>query len=396
MPDIIAKKGLGLFYEVSREAINHVAQHSSRAALVMSYMALKRHQQKANRDVVTAGRNSIVNTLHTSRPKAIKLINDLKAVAWGQSYRDTALMDVQHWNQMCAESDEVPLGAYGANKIMPPCGEGFIYLPNHLNMCGQGQDYSPLGQIYRLPGKTLQLDAMMLLLGLYEHLDMYTYGGADPTTTVNIPFRYEGIGYDEWPLELGYLGECNGLHYWAVDVRGKDGDYWAIQLTKAHWSFIESITGETPVMKAPRFWTAWQALRDLGLAYHATMVFDADPQLDPDAEILYPLWVWNRAERERLNQRGYQEGGLTLLAQHRARRDYISEDLEYSLIDAFKNRTLMCDPVGFFIAAAHNPEAKVVGILRPRFIPNTQDGQAGWASLRDKAINWTRILEADK
>jgi len=53
------------------------------------------------------------------------------------------------------------------------------------------------------------------------------------------------------------------------------------------------------------------------------------------------------------------------------------------------------EPSGFFVVAADNPDAKVLGILRPRFVPNTQDAQAGWADLRDKAAYWKQTLKSN-
>jgi len=72
------------------------------------------------------------------------------------------------------------------------------------------------------------------------------------------------------------------------------------------------------------------------------------------------------------------------------------DDVEEALTAAYESRLLINEPTGYFIAAAPNPHAKVIGILRPRFIPNTQDAHAGWSSLRDKASEWKSILEADK
>jgi len=394
MANIIAKKGLGRFYEVSHEAINHVADHGNRAALVLAYLALKRHQQRNNRHVVSAGRRALVNTLGVSEHRAKKLLDELHALAWGPGDNETAVVDAVRWNQNCIEGDEVPPGRYKANKVLPPCGEDFIYLPNLLNTIGPDHRYSPIGQILRL-SKPVALDTALLLLNLYVHLDMQHCGGVDPTTAICIPWRHEGTAYSDELLDLGYKGEHGGLHFWVVDMRSDDADNWTEHLTTAQWSFIESITGENPETGAGRFWAAWRALRDLGLAYHTAMVFDADPKTDPDAEILYPLWTFNRAERERLNQRGYGESGLAIEVQNRARR-YLVDDVDEALVDAYSNRLLITEPSGFFIAAAPNPHAKVIGILRPRFIPNTQDARAGWASLRDKSSEWKSILEADK
>jgi len=394
MPNIVSKKGLGRFYEVSHEAINHVADHGNRAALVLAYLALKRHQQRNQRHVVTAGRRALVNTLGISEHRAKKLLDELHALAWGPGDSETAVVDAVRWNQNCIEGDEVPPGRYKANKVMPSAGADYIYLPNMLNTIGPDHRYSPLGQILRR-NKPVALDAALLLLGLYEHLDMQHCGGVDPATAICIPWRDEGTAATDDLLDLGYKGEHGGLHFWVVDMCSRDSVDWSQYLTKVQWSFIESITGETSETEAPRFWAAWWALRDLGLAYHTAMVFDADPKTDPDAEILYPLWTFNRAERERLNQRGYGESGLALEVQNRARR-YLIDDVEEALTAAYESRLLINEPTGYFIAAAPNPHAKVIGILRPRFIPNTQDAHAGWSSLRDKASEWKSILEADK
>jgi len=396
MTGSISKNGLGLFYAVSSEAIRHVADHSDRAALVLAYLALKRHQQKHRTHVISAGAPTLQKAFDISYPRARKLLKDLQSIAWGPAFYNCAVVDAKIWNQQCMDGEEIPLGSYQANKVMPACGEDYIYLPNMLNTCGPGQSHSPLGQLYRLPDKTIRLDAVMLLLGLYEHLDMQHCGGVDPSTAIYIPWRTEGMAHNDDFLELGYQGAANGLHYQVVDMRSSDNAYWKEHLLTSQWSFIESVTSETSETEAPRFWTAWRALRDLGLADHVAMVFDADPLLDPDAEILYPLWTFNKAERQRLNDRNPGEGGLAHLVSNRTQRDAELDELNGSLIEAYSEQFLFDEPTGFFIAASPTPDAKVIGILRPRFIPNTKDSQRGWAELRDKAVKWKKKLEADK
>jgi hypothetical protein len=238
-----------------------------------------------------------------------------------------------------------------------------------------------------------------------DHLDMQHFGGADPGTTMYIPWRYEGEA--EWDgtarfMELGYKGQGDdGLYYWTVDFRADGECRWSRHLTNTHWAFIESITGETRESQhAPKFWKAWHALRDLGLVYHAAMVFADNPLEDPDAEILYPLWVFNKAEKRRLDERGSHEGGLAMEAASKALRDCVSE---YHL-EAMKviyesegsDNALILNPTGWFVVAADRPSASIFGILRPRFLPNTIDGQAGWASIRDKASAWGEVLSNKK
>lgn len=394
MADSVSKKQLGRFYEVSQGAIKHVADHGNRAALVLGYLALKRHQQRGHLHVVTAGRRALSNTLGLSDHRAKKLLDDLHAIAWGPGAAETAVVDAVRWNEQCIEGHEVPTGRYQANKVMPSAGEEFLYLPNQLNSIGPQLEHSPLGQILRL-NKPVAFDAAMLLLGLYAHLDMPHCGGVDPSSAVSIPWRYEGTAYSDELLELGYKGQQGGLHFWVVDMRSSDADGWTQHLNSAQWSFIQSVTGETTETGAGRFWAAWQALRKLGLAYHIAMVFDADPAHDPDAEVLYPLWTFNHAERERLNQRGHDESGLAIAVQNRARR-YQVDGVDEALTELYSANLLLDEPSGYFIAAAANKDAKVIGVIRPRFVPNTQDSQSGWASLRDKAIKWKSILKADK
>ena len=126
------------------------------------------------------------------------------------------------------------------------------------------------------------------------------------------------------------------------------------------------------------------------------MVFDSNPLVDPDAEILYPLWVFNPAERERLNSRNSGEGGLANLINNRTQRDADLDDLNATLTEAYSERFLMDEPTGYFVAVADTADATVVGILRPRFVPNTKDSQRGWSNLKEKAAAWTFTLEADK
>ena len=393
------KSTIGKFYSVSKGAIEQVAKHSERAAVVLAYLALKRYQQRQNPDVTTGGRMALAKVLGISERRAMKLMDELRAVAWGGSYQETALVNANAWNATCTEDELVSLGhpggGKGSNKVMPPCGDDFIYLPNNLTEKAPRREFSPLGQLYRIRDKTVRLHATMMLLALYDHLDMQHFGGADPAETMFIPWRHEGNAKCEYAsLPLGLLGNTDSFYFWAVDFRAQDGDHWSTFLSRTNWTFIESITGETKETEAKQFWAAWRSLRDLGLAFHAAMVFDVDPLTDPDAEILYPLWIFNKAEKKRLDDRGCHEGGLGQLVVNAAIRDDVSDELWEAVNEIYGSADGMVDnPSGFFVVAGRSMDTKVVGILRPRFIPNTQDGQAGWASIRDKAAEWSEQLK---
>ena len=394
------KSTIGHFYEVSKGVIEAIADHD-RAALVLAYLALKRYQQRNNRDVTTGGRNALGRVLGISQRRAMKLMDELRCIAWGPDHHETALVDAHDWNAVCGEGEAVPLGHPGAgkgsNKVMPPCGSDFIYLPNQLTTVSTSKEFSPLGQLYRIRDKTVRHHATLLMLALYDHLDMQHFGGTDPAETVFIPWRYEGKSRpvsSDYPLTLGYMGQAKGLHFWGVDFRAKDENYWSEHFTRSHWDFIETITGETRETGSKQFWKAYRALDDLGLVFHAAMVFDADPETDPDAEILYPLWIFNKAEKVRLDKRGFHEGGLAKEVQLMARRTGVDEELEEVITEVFSTADgLDSEPMGFFVVAAPSHDAKVVGILRPRFIPNTMDGQAGWASIREKSAEWAERLK---
>jgi hypothetical protein len=389
------KTTIGKFYSVSKGAIEAVAEYE-RAALVLAYLTLKCGQQKHDNKVVTWGRNKLMNVLGVSQRHAMKLMDELRGIAWGPGHHQTAVVDARDWNAVCTKDELVPIGhpggGNGSNKVMPPLGDDYIYLPNQLTEKADSKEYSPLGQLSRISDKAVRYHATMLLLALYDHLDMQHFGGADPGETVYIPWRYEGQSYPvsgDYPLTLGYMGKAEKLHFWGVDFRADDSAAWSQSLTTTSWKFIEAITGETAKTGADQFWAAWSALRKLGLAYHAAMVFDADPVKDPDAELLYPLWIFNKAERKRLNDRGSHEGGLAKEVQLMARRTGVDDELEEAVIAVFSAAAGMSDePMGFFVVAAPSKDAKVFGILRPRFIPNTGDGQAGWASIRDKSARW--------
>lgn len=397
------KNTVGQFYEVSKGAIQNVAAHSNRAAVVLAYLALKRYQQRDNRDLTTGGRPALAKVLNISHRQASRLMDELRSIAWGKSHLETALMNAYVWNEVCNEDDKVKLGhlggGKGSNKVMPSCGDDFIYLPNSLTEVSEQKQHSPLGQLYHLRNREIRLHATMLLLALYDHLDMQHFGGVDPAETIYIPWRIEGTSAwcgIEGFIQLGYLGQGpDNLYYHAVDYRADDDKSWSQHLTATNWKFIESITGETQETTADKFWSALRALQELGLVFHAAMVFDADPLADPDAEVLYPLWTFNKAEKKRLDLRGYHEGGLGVLTANKAAREYVGEhgDAIHAIYEDSSERSdLKQNPTGWFVAAADSPDATVLGIMRPRFIPNTMDGQAGWASIRDKSADWGQRL----
>jgi len=397
------KNTVGQFYEVSKGAIQHVAAHSNRAAVVLAYLALKRYQQRGNLNVTTGGRPALAKVLNISQRRAACLLDELRSIAWGKSHLETAMMDAHVWNKVCCKGQLVPLGHPGAgkgsNKVMPSCGDDFIYLPNSLTEVSDQKKHSPLGQLYHLRNKEIRLHATMLLLALYDHLDMQQFGGVDPAETIYVPWRNEGKaawgGIEDY-MQLGCLGQGpDNLYYLAVDYRADDDKSWSQHLTATNWKFIESITGETKETTAEKFWSALRALQELGLVFHAAMVFDSDPLTDPDAEVLYPLWTFNKAEKARLDARGCHEGGLGILTAKKAARGCVGihgDAMQVIYESNCDESDMKQHPTGWFIAAADTPDAKVLGIMRPRFIPNTMDGHAGWASIRDKSADWGQRL----
>jgi hypothetical protein len=381
----------GLFYQVSRGAIHEVAKTGS-AKLVLAYLALRYHQQrnkepKSSIELVSAGKRVICKTLGETDHYARGLLNQLREIRWGDKQEQCALVDVEAWNQGRKPEEQMKEGGYGANKMMPAYADDYISLPNHLNDIHTGQTYSPLGQIYNEIDKPLRLTAIMLLLGLYEHLDMKNYGGADPKKTMSFFWRREGeVTFDDIPLiELGSLGQSSdGLYFWAADTRSKDTDDWNDRAVSANESFIESVTKKSGEVGKSTFYKAWWALQGKGLVFHAAMVFDCHPQEDPEAEVLYPLWLFNRSERERLGA----GGGLAKVTANCASRNNLIESDEIFMSLSSKSDGMIETPTGFYIFAAESPEADVVGIARPRFIPNNQDAQLGWAVNQKKAAQW--------
>ena len=95
----MSKETIGKFYEVSRDAIDHVINSSDSVLPGLAYLTLKRYQQKHDTKVTTGGRPALQRVLGISDRKTRKVLEDLKGVAWGASHHDIALTDVATWNE---------------------------------------------------------------------------------------------------------------------------------------------------------------------------------------------------------------------------------------------------------------------------------------------------------
>lgn len=190
--------------------------------------------------------------------------------------------------------------------------------------------------------------------------------------------------------------DSDGLHYWLIDMRANDdSEWWKAHTTTSNWAFIESITSETQETGTDRFWAAWHKLKSLGLMYQMAMVFDTDPSTDPDAEVLYPLWMFNQSERNKYQRANLHSGGLACQTSQKALR---ANGLDTGELEAILSEVTSRDgygldePTGFFVMAADTPTSCTVGVIRPRFTPQTNDGFDGENAIEEKASEWVRML----
>lgn len=105
------------------------------------------------------------------------------------------------------------------------------------------------------------------------------------------------------------------------------------------------------------------------------MVFDDDPLVNPGAEIMYPLYVWDRSIRDNARCQRTGLGGLYNEALIRLDRSAIGEDIRYVTFSDDSARGLF--GTGVFIYGADCREAKVLSVYRLKYLPHTKDTGKG-------------------
>lgn len=135
-----------------------------------------------------------------------------------------------------------------------------------------------------------------------------------------------------------------------------------------------------------RFRQAFEHLSQLHLLYEIAMVFDDDPLVNPGAEMMYPLYVWDQAIRDKAKSERSGLGGLYNEAFDRLDRSAIGEHIRYFTFSDDSTRSRSGS--GFFVYGADCREAKVLSVYRLKYRPHTKDTGAGVDTKRERTAAW--------
>jgi hypothetical protein len=371
----------GKFFSVPSEVVDLITRHTSWEDALLGYIVLARYSQPKNNYITTAGAPAISHKLGITRHKADQVLATLKSVRWGDQPQEAAMVDYRTWLSASAQEPVKLKGRYPV-KVLPHYGDTRIYMPNSLvDGIGQGTASPPLMQLREIQPKRDRLDAIRLLLTLYEEHSYLDYGGVNPKLA-HRPWVYTGSLFDGY-FELGYQGSSpthsRTFHFWMIQ---KCPD--PVVLGKV---FVNRLMGGDE----RRFRQAFDHLSELYLFYEVAMVFDDDPLVNPNAEMMYPLYVWDRNIREKAKDDSSGLGGLYSHAFDRMDRSYIVEDLRG---DTFSDGAARSSSgSGFYVYGADCREAKVLSVYRLKYLPHTKDTGAGIDAEKERTARWKHSFD---
>lgn len=189
------------------------------------------------------------------------------------------------------------------------------------------------------------LDALMLLLGLYKHSGMETFGGVSPHCI-----------YRKWTVQ-SRVRNAKGIRWGAEpgEAGGGTTSYHAFMgASLAHRTDAKSKLSDR---EERRFWNAFELLRKEGLVYEAVSLFDADPHQNKLASLVCSL---------RINDfHASTTGDHNLLAAMEAQS---GAELGFYTHPVNERD----EPEAMWIILPHK-EGAITGIWRPRFRASTSD-----------------------
>jgi len=295
----------GEFFAVCVGTIRDIVRQGGTAEQISCFIVLARHTQGRGNwqyRASTAGAKALADKAGVSNRRAKKELTWLNnnAAPGKEAFiqtRDEALTIAEH-----------PIPEYlgkGQNKqtkirwMLSELSEDDnlkAYLSHTLiDGVGLGKDNPPLSRIIEKTPfpkglgniKTARLDSIMVLLQMYQHHDLRDSGGVDPR---------EGL-YREWkhaelPESLDIAEECDMLPFALQEI--KRGDNFVFNTFAKEALFYVEDEEE----RHRRFWFAFDNLHKLGFFYEVVEIWDCNPLKRDDAELLYPLYIFDSYGRK--------------------------------------------------------------------------------------------------
>ena len=347
-------KKLGGFFTVNLSQIDNMVKQGAGADDVMAYLVLARGRGK--NDLAWYGANAVANRTGLTYYKAAQS----KEWLIGGGYTHEGVDGKKRW-QITKQMDVHDLAL--ANAL--------------VDGIGSGEDNPPLARIYNevsmgvhcvLPDA--RLDALMVLLHLYNHHSMADYGGVNPRAGI---FR-------------GWKATENSDGDQVVDVEGTNAALYEIEgsFSSVFLRFAEEalcyVTDKDE--KSVRFWDAFHNLEKLGFMYEVTQVWSGNPEKDKKEEPLYTLYIHDSYARK-------SERYLSKLIHSAAIK-------HGAMLGSSLGKELGMDTVigtGRFRYIAHKKSGGFpIGIYRLRFRAGTKDTGKGMMAEESRFNNWADIL----
>ena len=363
------KRSEGEFFGVSLSTLDRIVSLDAGASEVMAYIILARGvNARSVRRLGTHGALSIAKRTGMAYRVSEEALNwlidkgiaskDIKNYATGQKHTHP------RWILQDAIAD--------------------TWLANVLtDGIGNGKNNPPLMKIYNEVGiscsglvSNARLDASMVLIHLYYHQDMATYGGINPRAGI----------YGEWVAAKNVWGDK------IIDIPDSNGALYEIKVndvnvfTKFASEALFYIDDEED--RHSRFWDAFHNLETMGFIYEVISIWSTNPN-GPNrkkAEPMYTLYV--RDSRARKSdpylQKEIHEAAFRTGAMDRYNEFYgwSSDDISYSNIKSGRFRYI----------ALKNSNCYPIGIYRLRYRPKTRDTGIGIEAEKRRIMQWSQEL----
>jgi hypothetical protein len=371
------KKGPG-FFRVSGSAIREIAIKFQQPEHVAAYIVLSRHAPGSGKlasKVSTAGLKAVVDKAKLSRTTAELVLKDLQDE--GFISKRIGLMDS---NLPLFLGNKQGIGntiRWVINNESED--DELIYFPNVLtDGVAKGKNNPPLCKIMSVPGigkytpKEVRLDALMVLIKLYHQHELYRCGGVNPISGI---YRKWGVAADTtFADEYGFICDVDSLSFMAID--SKNAETTKIANTRFIRSALPYI--ENRVMRNDRFWYAFSdiLMNKLSLVYEVLQVWDSDPADNVYAEVLYPLYIFNRHRREK-ELSLYKSINSAVIKVIQTTPEYLNVYSDYGCEEEMNDKYIYVKTVG---GAAYP-----LSVYRLQYKPNTQDASR-WLERENNSI----------
>lgn len=362
------EKGKG-FFIVNLYLINLIVKLGGGFEEVSAYVVLVRGAGR-RREISTHGASSIAartGMTYTRAEKSLKWLLDHKFISKAEDGGDEkSRKRLPRYRLLEVNDVEVKIVAL-ANDL--------------IDGVGRGKNNPPFARIYNDSDmgchyvmSHARLDALMLLLCMYEHHFLAECGGIDPRSGL---FKVYEPTENSNGNKIENFKETNLAMF---EIQGAG--------TFCYGAFSKKALFYVPDddQRTERFSCAFENLKRMGFCYETIQIWSTDPNKDENASPNYTLYILDRHARE---SEYYLSTSI-----HRAalRRNILIGYDEFFDIEDYPSANIINS--GRFRFVAHKSAGGYpIGIFRLRFRAHTQDTGKGLAAEKHRVERWTSILE---